>query len=316
LKILVTGAAGFIGSHLTESLARVGHQIIALDALLPDLYPIEQKVRNWELLGELGSNVERRKIDLRLPLDASEIEECDFIFHLAAMPGLSLSWEDTKLYIDCNVLALANLIKATNPEKLKRFFHISTSSVYGKYVTGNEESKLAPISPYGVTKLAAENLLSAFSKANGLSYSIFRLFSVYGPRQRSDMAFNIFTRKLLAGESIHLFGDGTQSRANTYVSDVVEGLISGMTLSEHGEIYNLCGNEQATIMEVLQMLAEITGREPDIKFMGERLGDQQATNSVAQKAFKSLGFVPKVTLREGLINQVQWQIENQVNPLS
>ena len=125
MKILVTGAAGFIGSHLTESLARVGHQIIALDALLPDLYPIEQKVRNWELLGELGSNVERRKIDLRLPLDASEIEECDFIFHLAAMPGLSLSWEDTKLYIDCNVLALANLIKATNPEKLKRFFHIS-----------------------------------------------------------------------------------------------------------------------------------------------------------------------------------------------
>jgi UDP-glucuronate 4-epimerase len=310
LKILVTGAAGFIGSHLTEALVKEGHQILAIDALVPNLYPIEHKLRNWKLLGELGANIERREIDLRKPINESEIDDIDYIFHLAAMPGLSLSWEDTKLYIDCNLLATANLIRACNPDRLSRFFHISTSSVYGKNVTGNEDSLLSPISPYGVTKLAAETLIAAYSKANGLPYSIFRLFSVYGPRQRSDMAFNIFTRKLLAGEVIDIYGDGTQSRANTYVSDVVDGLISGIANSEHGEIYNLCGSEQATVMEVLEKLARITGREPILEFKGERLGDQQETKSVAQKAFKSLGFAPKVLLNEGLNRQVNWQMEN------
>ena len=310
MKILVTGAAGFIGSHLTEALAKEGHQILAFDALVPNLYPVEHKIRNWKLLGELGNNVERCEIDLRQPINDSKIDDCDYIFHLAAMPGLSLSWEDTKLYIDCNLLATANLIQACNPDRLSRFFHISTSSVYGKNVTGNEESLLSPISPYGVTKLAAETLISAYSKANGLPYSIFRLFSVYGPRQRSDMAFNIFTRKLLAGEVIDIYGDGTQSRANTYVSDVVDGLISGIANSEHGEIYNLCGSEQATVMEVLERLAKITGREPIFEFKGERLGDQQETKSVAQKAFKNLGFAPKVLLNEGLARQVKWQMEN------
>ena len=311
MKILVTGAAGFIGSHLTEALVKEGHQVLAFDALVPDLYPIEHKIRNWKILGNLGNNVERREVDLRQPLKESQIDDCDFIFHLAAMPGLSLSWADTKLYIDCNVLATANLIRACNPDKLKRFFQISTSSVYGKSVTGTEDSPLSPISPYGVTKLAAENLISAYSKANGLSYSIFRLFSVYGPRQRSDMAFNIFTRKLLAGEPIDIYGDGTQSRANTYVSDVVDGLISGLTKSGHGEIYNICGNEQATVMEILERIATIVGREPAVVFKGERLGDQQETKSVAQKAFRSLGFAPRVSLSEGLVRQVKWQMGNQ-----
>ena len=177
----------------------------------------------------------------------------------------------------------------------------------GKMLPG---MKIVPFHQYGVTKLAAEALISAYSKANYLSYSIFRLFSVYGPRQRSDMAFNIFTRKLLAGEVIDIYGDGTQSRANTYVSDVVDGLISGIANSEQGEIYNLCGSEQATVMEVLEKLAKITGREPIIEFKGERLGDQQETKSVAQKAFKNLGFTPKVLLNEGLKRQVKWQLEN------
>ena len=311
MKILVTGAAGFIGSHLTEALVREGHQVLAFDALVPNLYPVEHKIRNWKALADLGKSVERCEVDLRQPLKKSQIDDCDFIFHLAAMPGLSLSWEDTKLYIDCNVLATANLISACNPDKLSRFFQISTSSVYGRSVTGTEDSPLSPISPYGVTKLAAENLVSAYSKANSLPYSIFRLFSVYGPRQRSDMAFNIFTRKLLAGEPIDIYGDGTQSRANTYVSDVVDGLISGLKNSEHGEIYNLCGNEQATVMEVLERIAKITRREPVIVFKGERLGDQQETKSVAQKASRSLGFTPKVSLNEGLVKQVEWQMGNQ-----
>ena len=310
VKILVTGAAGFIGSHLVEALASKGHQIIAIDALLDNLYPSEQKIQNWKMIEKMGSSVERREIDLRKPLESAEIADCDYIYHLAAMPGLSLSWEDMKLYIDCNLLATANLVKASNPNKLKRFFHISTSSVYGANVSGDENSALIPISPYGVTKLASENLVSAFSKANGLPYTIFRLFSVYGPRQRSDMAFNIFTRKLLAEEVINIYGNGTQSRTNTYVSDVVDGLVSALEHSETGEIYNLCGNEQANVLEIIDMLAKLTNRTPILNFMAERLGDQQITKSVAQKAQAKLGFKPKVNLLEGLARQVEWQLGN------
>ena len=309
-KILITGAAGFIGSHLTEALAKDGHEIVAIDALLPHLYPAEQKIENWKLLGELGNSVTRQIIDLREPLKRYDFADCDYIFHLAAMPGLSLSWEDTKLYIDCNVLATANLLAACNPATLKRFFYVSTSSVYGKNVTGDETSTLSPVSPYGVTKLAAENLVSAYSQAHGMSFAIFRLFSVYGPRQRSDMAFNIFIKKLLADEIIDIFGDGTQSRANTFVTDVVQGLIAGMSKSEHAEIYNLCGNEQATVMEILEMLSKITGKKPMISIKGERLGDQQETRSVAQKAMNQLGFSPKTSLQDGLKKQIEWQNGN------
>ena len=308
MSTLITGGAGFIGSHLVEALVKEGHQVIAIDALLTHLYPAEEKIRNWNLLGELEGSIKLHKMDLREPLSGHEFSDCDYVFHLAAMPGLSLSWENTKLYIDCNVLATANLLQACNPITLKRFFYISTSSVYGKNVTGDETSALIPISPYGVTKLAAENLVSAFSQANGVSFAIFRLFSVYGPRQRSDMAFNIFIRKLLANEVIDIFGDGTQSRANTYVSDVVEGLIAGMSKSKHAEVYNICGNEQASVMQILDILGGLTGKSPIILIKGERLGDQQETRSVAQKARTQLDFSPKTSLHEGLKNQVQWQL--------
>ena len=307
MKILLTGAAGFIGSHLTEALAGQGHEVIALDALLPFPYPAEQKINNWNQIGQLGKKIKRIKVDLRDPLNIPEIEECDFIFHLAAMPGLNLSWEDTKIYIECNILATSNLLRTLRPGVLKKFLYVSTSSVYGKFVLGDETSRLIPASPYGVTKLAAENLIVAYCQAFNIPFSIFRLFSVYGPRQRSDMAFNIFIKKLFLGETIGIFGDGSQSRANTYVGDVVDGLISGMSKARNGEAYNLCGNEQNSILQVLSTLEGITGVIPKVLFHKERLGDQQETRSVAMKATEELGFSPKFTLREGLLQQVEWQ---------
>ena len=236
MKILVTGAAGFIGSHLTEALLNKGHKVLAVDALLPNLYPAERKRINWEALGRLESPPELVQLDLREPLSAGTIEDCDYIFHLAAMPGLSLSWEQTKLYIDCNVLATSNLLKACNLKHLKRFFYISTSSVYGRSINGDETSNVLPISPYGVTKLAAEAMVAAYSDATNMPFSIFRPFSVYGPRQRDDMAFNIFIGKLIRDEQINIFGDGSQSRTNTYVSDLVDGLISGIDKAKDREV--------------------------------------------------------------------------------
>lgn len=307
MKILVTGAAGFIGSHLTETLARQGHEVVALDALLAFPYPAEQKIDNWSLLGTLGKNVKRIEVDLRDPLKCLDLQDCDFVFHLAAIPGLNLSWEDTKLYIDCNILGTSNLLRACRPDIVKNFIYVSTSSVYGKNVLGDETSPLIPASPYGVTKLAAENLVSAYCSASGIPFSIFRLFSVYGPRQRSDMAFNIFIRKLLRNERIEIFGDGSQSRANTFVGDVVDGLIAGMYKARSGQAYNLCGNEQNSVLQVLKILEEITGVNSKVLFLDERLGDQQETRSFANKAAGEFGFSPKITLREGIRRQVEWQ---------
>ncbi len=311
MKILVTGAAGFIGSHLTEALASQGHDVVALDALMEFPYPSQQKINNWNLLGFLGENVVRIEADLRLPLDHIGIQDCDFIFHLAAIPGLNLSWEDTKLYIECNILGTSNLLRACHSESIKNFIYVSTSSVYGKNVFGDETSELMPVSPYGVTKLAAENLISAYCKALNIPFSIIRLFSVYGPRQRSDMAFNIFIRKMLHNETIQIFGDGSQSRANTYVGDVVDGLIAGMSKTVNGQSYNLCGSEQYNVLQVLNILEDIIGVKSKVEFLGERLGDQQETRSFASKAAREFGFSPKVSLRQGLLRQVEWQREYQ-----
>ena len=310
MKILVTGAAGFIGSHLTEALLSKGHEVLVIDAILPHLYSVNRKQKNWEILGGLEAPLKRIQLDLREPLDPHEIEDCEFIFHLAAMPGLSLSWEQTQLYIDCNILATANLLKACNIGKLKKFFYISTSSVYGKRIDGDEDTELSPISPYGVTKLAAEKMVAAYSDATGLPFSIFRPFSVYGPRQREDMAFSIFIRKLLQDQEIQIYGDGSQSRTNTYVTDLVDGLVSGMENAINGEIYNLAGSEQFTVLEVVTLLGQILNKTPKLLFCSERLGDQQETKTLSTKASKHLNYSHKTTLREGLTRQIEWQLAN------
>ena len=310
MKILVTGAAGFIGSHLSESLVKIGHEVIAIDALMPDLYSFERKRQNWEELGNLGSSITRHLLDLRDPIMQKEITECDFVFHLAAMPGLSLSWENTKLYIDCNLLATSNLLKACNLATLKRFFYISTSSVYGEKIEGDELSRIAPISPYGVTKLAAENMVTAFASATGMPYTIFRPFSVYGPRQREDMAFNIFIDKISKGQELQIFGNGSQTRTNTYVSDLVAGLIASISVDTSGEIYNLSGTEQYNVLDIVTIVGELLDKQPKLNFVGERLGDQQLTKNVSTKANLHFGYSPLTKIREGLERQVEWQLKS------
>lgn len=295
---------------MTERLSLDGHEVIALDAILPDLYPFSRKKRNWDNLGLLKNTPKRLLLDLRNPVDPREIEGCEFIFHLAAMPGLSLSWKDTKLYIDCNVLGTSNLLKACNLSQLRNFFYISTSSVYGKSIDGDENTPLSPISPYGVSKLAAEKLVSAYSAATGMPFSIIRPFSVYGPRQREDMAFNIFIRKMLREEEITIFGDGSQSRTNTFVSDLVEGLVSGIENAVCGEVYNISGNQEYSVLDVLTILEELIGKSPKLVFSRERLGDQKNTRTESLKARIDLQYLPATTLKEGLSQQIDWQKAN------
>ena len=277
---------------------------------MPDLYSFSRKQENWNSLERLENSPKRLLLDLRNPLEANLLEGCEYIFHLAAMPGLSLSWQETKLYIDCNVLGTANLLHACDVSSIKKFIYVSTSSVYGKIINGDESSPVAPISPYGVSKLASENLVSAFSEATGMPFTIIRPFSVYGPRQREDMAFNIFIRKMLKNEEIKIFGDGSQSRTNTFVSDLIQGLTHGMKNGRPGEIYNLSGNEEHSVIEVISTLEELLGRTSKLQFTAERLGDQKSTYTASTKARKDFNYSPATSLKEGLSKQIEWQIAN------
>lgn len=306
-RVLVTGAAGFIGSHLCEALSESGHEVVGLDFFLSDLYTSEQKRQNWQKVVNFSPSTKLMELDLRQNLEVENFLNFDYVFHLAAMPGLTLSWTNFGLYADCNVLGTNNLLRALDYKSLRKFIYISTSSVYGEVVSGDENSPLKPVSPYGVTKLAGENLVVAYSKSHHFEHTILRLFSVYGPRQRSDMAFNIFIKNIASGLPIDIFGDGTKSRANTYIADVIDGLLKAMSRSRDGQIYNICGSEVYSVLDVIKSIEKILGKKASLTFKSERLGDQKTTLSVGSKASLELEFSPKTSLIDGLTLQCQWQ---------
>ena len=304
---LVTGAAGFVGSHLCEQLLAAGHTVVGIDAFIP-YYPRALKERNLANLRGSSSFL-FHELDLRSADVTGMLDGIDTVFHLAAMAGLLRSWREFEAYMTCNVLATQRLLESAANAGIGHFIHISTSSVYGRYATGNEESSLQPISPYGITKLAAEHLCRAYAEIGNLPYTILRLYSVYGPRQRPDMGYNIFIRKMLQGETIIVDGDGTDSRSNTYVLDCVRGL---MLAAEHraqsaGETFNIGGGEEVTVNQVLAMLEELTGREAHITHGPRRPGDQKRTVADTTKAQQRLSYRPMTRVLEGLRAQVEWQ---------
>ena len=306
---VVTGAAGFVGSHLCERLINDGHEVIGLDGFMP-YYPRSLKEQNLVALrGE--SRFQFHEIDLRtgdiaplLPPDAT-------LFHLAAQAGLLRSWSEFDSYMTCNVQATQRLLEAAVQARIGHFLNVSTSSVYGRVATGDEASSLSPVSPYGITKLAAENLCRAYAMKDDLPLTVLRLFSVYGPRQRPDMGYNIFIRSILQGDAITIFGDGNDSRSNTYVADCVQGLVLAMEKSEQsmGETFNLGGGEEVTVHEVLGMLEELSGIAPQTVPGPKRPGDQKRTSADIGKAQRLLGYAPTTRMVDGLKAQLQWQRE-------
>lgn len=304
--ILVTGAAGFIGSAVVKSLIASGHTVVALDALLDGLYPSAEKIdRFYELSAMPG--VTTIQADLRFD-DLSVIP--DTITHVineAAMPGLGLSWQDFDLYASCNLNALARLIEHSSRWDLERFVQISTSSVYGQNAVGNEEQALLPLSPYGATKLAAEFLALAHWRDSRFPAVILRYFSVYGPGQRPDMAYRKFIDKALRREPIVLYGTGEQSRSNTYLDDCVDATIAALTSGEPGEVYNISGSQERTINEALAIIEAAAGIPLQIERKESARGDQKRTFGDSSKAQTVLGLNQSVTLEEGLGRQVAWQ---------
>jgi nucleoside-diphosphate-sugar epimerase len=223
------------------------------------------------------------------------------------MAGLAKSWTDFDLYESCNVTGTQRLLEAVRKNGgVKRFLYASTSSVYGRFASGDETLPTRPISPYGVTKLAGENLCRAFAEEQGLPLVVLRYFSVYGPRQRPDMGYHRFIRALLTQETIAVFGDGMQVRGNTYIDDCVEATIAAAKALP-GETYNIGGGEAATVWDILRKLETIIGRKAVTRQEAARAGDQRYTFADTGKLQRHLNWQPRVGLEEGLSRQVTWQ---------
>jgi nucleoside-diphosphate-sugar epimerase len=306
MKCVVTGAAGFIGSHLCESLLRAGHEVHGVDAFIP-YYPREAKERNLRGLNA-HPHFRFNAFDLRTAALEGALANCDAVFHLAAMPGLVRSWQDFQGYWTCNVLATQRLLESIVHAcpRLQRLLYVSTSSVYGRFGSGDETLPTKPISPYGVTKLAGEHLCRAYSDAFDLPVVILRFFSVYGPRQRPDMGYQRFIRALLLGEPITVYGDGQQVRGNTFVDDCVAATIRAIE-ARPGDVYNIGGGETATVWEIIRKLETIAGRTAEIIREPARAGDQRYTFADTSKLRSHLGWQARTLLDEGLARQWDWQ---------
>jgi UDP-glucuronate 4-epimerase len=305
VRCLVTGAAGFIGSHLAEQLVRNGHRVRGVDCFVP-YYPRSIKEANLTWLCNQPA-FEFKELDLRQDSLELLFEGIDVVFHEAAMAGLSASWTDFDVYMTCNLQATQRLLVAAHSAQVRRVVHVSTSSVYGRHAVTDESGELKPVSPYGVTKLAAERLATAYHEVFGLDVVVLRYFSVYGPRQRPDMGYNIFIDRILKDKPINIFGDGEQTRGNTFVSDCVEATLRAAERGRPGEVYNIGGGEARSVNWAIATLQELLGREAHLNHIAPRPGDQVHTRANIDKARAELGYEPSVSLRTGLSEQVAWQ---------
>jgi nucleoside-diphosphate-sugar epimerase len=308
MRCLVTGAAGFIGSHLSEALTAEGHFVLGVDSF-KDPYPRALKEENLASLRR-EPRFELREADL-VKTDCRELlQEIDWVFHQAAQAGVRQSWgREFRSYTEDNVLATQRLLEACRERMPKGFLYASSSSIYGETEVARtaEDAPPRPVSPYGVSKLAGEHLCYLYLRQFGVPTVILRYFTVYGPRQRPDMAFHRFIAALLDGETLEVYGDGEQTRDFTYVSDVVEANLAASTSGRIGGVYNIGGGERASLNQVLRMLEALAGRPANVRRLQREPGDVRHTWADASRARQEIGFSPRVGLREGLKRQFDWQ---------
>jgi nucleoside-diphosphate-sugar epimerase len=300
-RYLVTGCAGFIGSTLVDALLADGCEVVGIDAFT-DYYPRERKEA---AIAEARTNPAFELIEHDLgeaPPPPEALKGTAGIFHLAARPGVRASWGDGfDPYLHDNALATHRVAEAAASRGLRLVF-ASSSSVYGdalSYPTG-EDARPAPVSPYGVTKLTCEHLLRAHSRNFGLDYVALRYFTVYGPRQRPDMAFARLVETAAGGPTFDVYGDGAQSRDFTFVGDAVAATILAMGKGESGGTYNVGGGTEASLREAVTMLEELSGRELDVRYGEVAAGDVRRTLADTGRIRKAVGWKPAVGLREGL----------------
>ncbi len=301
MKVCVTGAAGFIGSRLSRRLLDEGRDVIGVDCLT-DYYPRWIKRRN---LAPLLSNrrFEFVEADLNVMPLGRLLGRVTSVFHLAAQAGVRASWGKTfASYLHHNIAATQRLLEAAKDRPLGKLVFASSSSVYGLTpdLPMTESSPLLPVSPYGVTKCSAEQLVSLYHQNFGLPTVSLRFFTVYGPGQRPDMAFHKFFKAILEGREIPVFGDGSQTRDFTYVDDIVEALIRAERTAPAGEVYNVGGGHRERLSSLFALFGEITGLAVKVRTLAMQKGDAPHTFASILKAERDLGYAPKTALRDGL----------------
>ena len=303
---LVTGAAGFIGSHLVDRLLAEGYTVTGVDAFT-DTYDPAAKRANIEAAAR---HARFRLLELDLAhADLESLPTTGIVFHLAAQPGVRASWgADFPIYLERNVLATQRLLERCRRAPPTRFVYSSSSSVYGeaeRYPTP-ETVLPRPVSPYGVSKLAGEHLALLYGKLAGFPVAALRYFTVYGPRQRPDMAFHRFCRALLAGTPITVYGDGRQSRDFTFVADAVEANLRAGRAESASGVYNVGGGSQVEVHEAITILARELGVVATIKHEPRAPGDPERTCADPTRLAAELGFRPRVGIEQGLRAEAEW----------
>jgi UDP-glucose 4-epimerase len=306
-RVAVTGAAGFIGSHLCERLLADGHHVVGIDSF-SDYYDRTIKERNLEPSREHGSFV-FEEVDLAEDDVARALGDAAVVFHLAAQPGVRPSWgPHFDRYVRDNIVATQRLLECLKEMPIERLVYASSSSVYGdaEMFPTKETAIPRPLSPYGMTKLAAEHLTLLYMRNFGIPVVPLRYFTVYGPRQRPDMAFARFMEAMATGREIEVFGDGEQTREFTYVSDAVDGTVKAATADVLGQVINLGGGSRVTVNGVLSALEEISGTAVNRHHLPVAPGDPRHTGASINVARERLGWEPRIAFREGLTKQWQW----------
>jgi nucleoside-diphosphate-sugar epimerase len=299
MKVIVLGAGGFIGAQVAASLSKSGHDVVAIDSFNKTLYSAGSKKQRVSHLLETTS-AEFFEADLiRYPL-VEILRGSNVIVNEAALPGLSPSWEYFHEYQKSNLELVQRVLDAMASNPHIHLVQASTSSVYGSSAVGGEDLPLAPVSPYGVTKLAAEYLIGAYRSEKSVSASILRYFSVYGPNQRPDMGISKFCTKLLEGEDIEIFGDGNQTRSGTYIDDVVTATVLAAEKQLDGAVMNISGSDSLSVRQIINVLADELGVEPNLRYTDPRPGDQLATMGDSTLASRLLGWQPQMKFEEGL----------------
>ncbi len=308
--ILITGAAGFIGSNLTDRLVANGQEVVAVDSF-DDYY--DAAIKHANLTRALSSGGVRLLVmDASEPTSFTDVlrrVEPAAVVHLAARPGVRASFEQPELYVRSNVLGTLRVLQGCRDAGVQELIVASSSSVYGDAygIAGEERTPLRPLSPYGATKVAAEALCSSFALTYGISVTALRLFTVYGPRQRPDMAIHKFTAAIEAGREITLFGDGTTERDYTNVQDIVDGMIAALRADTQGfHAYNLGGGQPVALSNLVSLIEQGLGREARIRFLPRQEGDPDRTAADISLARDKLGYSPRVGIEEGVGEFVAW----------
>lgn len=308
MKCLVTGAAGFVGSHLAERLLHEGHEVIGIDCFVP-YYARAIKERNLAALlpQRQFCFLEDNLVSIDLP--ALLAQGIEVIFHQAAQAGVRASWgKEFADYTMLNILATQHLLEAAKTHPLRKFVYASSSSVYGDVTTlpMREDALPKPLSPYGVSKLSAEHLCYLYWKNYAVPTISLRYFTVYGPRQRPDMAFHRFLRLISQGQPIPIYGDGQQTRDFTYIDDIVEANLLAYQTPMVGEVFNVGGGTTITLQDAISVCEQVMGQRAKLDVQAVEKGDVRQTLADVSRAIQHLGYQPKVGLRQGLEAEWRW----------